>query len=322
MNAIINREKPPLIVIAGPTAVGKTSLSIRLAQELGGEIISADSMQVYRGMDIGSAKVTPEEMQGVPHHLINILDPEEDFNVVRFQSLAKEAAQEIIHRGHIPVLVGGTGFYVQALLRDIHFTEAVEDPEYRRSLEDRAAAGEGDKLYQELTRVDPDSARIIHANNFKRIIRALEFYHSTGEKISEHNAAERERKSPYRFLYLVLNRDRAELYRRIDRRVDQMMDDGLIYEVIRLREAGCRSGMVSMQGLGYKQIMRYLDGDWTIGRAVAAIRQETRHFAKRQLTWFRREGDICDWIQMDDGRTEEEILQDILALARERGITS
>ena len=312
-------KKPPLIILTGPTAVGKTSLSIRLAKAIDGEIISADSMQVYRHMDIGSAKVTPDEMQGVPHHLIDAYEPEEEFNVVEFQRAASAAAEDIEKRGKIPVVCGGTGFYIQALLRRIDFTETGGDPDFRKNLEERAARGEGEALYRALSEKDPASAAAIHPNNLKRVIRALEYYYYTGECISLHNEREKERKSPYNYLYLVLNRDRQELYRRIDLRVDAMMEQGLLEEVRYLYDRGCRRGMVSMQGLGYKELLDYLEGQCTLEEAVEKIKRDTRHFAKRQLTWFRREPDTV-WLNWEPGITEDAMLGKILALCRDKKI--
>ena len=253
----MSEEKRPLVVLTGPTAAGKTHLSIALAKTLSGEIISADSMQVYRHMDIGSAKITPEEMAGVPHHLIDVLDPREEFHVVRFQEMAKAAAEEIYARNHIPIVVGGTGFYIQALLYDIDFTEKT-DEEYRSRLEEAAERRGNGYLHSLLAQVDPKSAEMIHENNRKRVIRALEFYHTTGQRLSEHNELQRQRISPYQFVCFVLTDDRQRLYERIDRRVDQMIDAGLVDEVRRLRDMGCRRDMVSMQGLGYKEILDYL----------------------------------------------------------------
>lgn len=290
-------QETPLVVLTGPTAVGKTALSVELAKRIGGEIISADSMQVYRGMDIGSAKVTKEEMQGVPHHLIDEFDPSEEFHVVRFQAYAKKYIREILDRGHIPILAGGTGFYIQAVLYDIDFTENGGDTSYRESLEALAQERGGEVLHQMLFEVDPPSAEAIHANNIKRVIRALEFYHETGKRISEHNEVERQKTSPYRFLYFVLNDDRSRLYERIDRRVDQMMEHGLLDEVKRLQAEGCTREMVSMQGLGYKEMLDYLNGACTLEEAVRILKRDTRHFAKRQLTWFRRERDVT-WIDL------------------------
>lgn len=316
-------EQPrPLIVLTGPTAVGKTKCSIALAKAVNGEIISADSMQVYRHMDIGSAKITKEEMQGVPHHLIDILEPTEEFNVVSFKRLCTECMDGIYERGHIPILTGGTGFYIQAVLRGIDFTENEEDSAYRRELEDLAHSQGPEALHEMLRRVDPASAEAIHANNIKRTIRALEYYHQTGEPISAHNALERERKSPYRFCYFVLNDDRERLYARIEERVDEMLARGLVDEVRMLRELGCHRGMVSMQGLGYKEILDYLEGDCTLEEAVVILKRDTRHFAKRQLTWFRRE-DAVTWVSKPDfDYDEEKILAFLLECLAKEGILS
>lgn len=289
-------EKRPLVILTGPTAVGKTALSVAFAKAINGEIISADSMQVYRHMDIGSAKVTKEEMEGVPHHLIDVLEPAEEFNVVLFQKMARQAAEEIESRGHIPILVGGTGFYIQALLYNIDFAENDEDRRLRRSLEEIAKEQGVSALYEKLRAVDPESCEIIHANNVKRVIRAIEFYEKTGKKISAHNREQRQNISPYRFAYFVLNDDREKIYRQIDQRVNLMMERGLVEEVRALRAMGCSRGMVSMQGLGYKEILSYLEGEISQEEAVYLIKRDTRHFAKRQLTWFKREKEVT-WIE-------------------------
>ena len=282
----------PLIIITGPTAAGKTDLSVRLAQAIGGEIISADSMQVYRHMDIGSAKITEEEKNGIPHYLIDVLDPEEEFNVAVFQKMAKAAVNTIYSHGNIPIVTGGTGFYIQALLYDIDFTETGEDSSIREELETMGREKGGEYLHELLLKIDPDSAAEIHPNNKKRVIRAIEFFRQTGEKISEHNRREREKSSPYDFLYYTVNMDREVLYQRIDRRVDLMMERGLVSEVKRLKEMGCTREMVSMQGLGYKEILDYLQGICTLEEAVYILKRDTRHFAKRQITWFKRERDV------------------------------
>lgn len=312
--------KPPLIVLTGPTAVGKTQLSIQLAKRIGGEIVSADSMQVYRHMDIGSAKICPEQMQGVPHYMIDILEPDEEFHVVRFQELARAYIQDIYSRGRIPILTGGTGFYIQAILYDIDFTETEQDLSYRKFLETLEAEHGAGYLHQMLCEVDPDSAVKIHANNRKRVIRALEYYHETGEPISRHNEQERKKESPYRFAYFVLSDDRAHLYNRIDQRVDQMLKDGLLEEVRSLQQRGYTRNMVSMQGLGYKEILAYLEGECTLDEAIYILKRDTRHFAKRQITWFKRERDT-DWIfKQDYGYREERILEHMLGILREKGI--
>lgn len=291
--------KRPLIILTGPTAVGKTSLSLSLAKELDGEIVSADSMQVYRYMDIGTAKIREEERQGIPHHLIDVLDPWEDFNVVRFQKMARKALEEIWERGHIPIVTGGTGFYIQALLYDIHFTENNEDSSLRKDLENYARENGAEALHSRLAEVDEKAASQIHFNNVKRVIRALEFYYQTGKKMSEHNEEERKRTSPYDFKYFVLNDEREHLYAGINRRVDLMMEEGLVEEVRKLKEMGCDSAMVSMQGLGYKEILSYLEGECTLDEAVYKIKRDTRHFAKRQITWFKRERDVI-WLHKPD----------------------
>ncbi len=287
--------KKPLIILTGPTAVGKTELSISLAKMVQGSIISADSMQVYRHMDIGSAKIKPEEMGGIPHYLIDILEPMEEFHVVRFQEYARACMDEIYAQGRIPIIVGGTGFYIQAVLYGIDFTEDPEDTAFRRELEVFAQEMGAHALHGRLAAVDPEAAANIHENNVKRTIRALEFYHLSGKKISEHNAAERQRESPYQFAYFVLNDDRERLYGRINQRVDGMLEGGLVEEVRRLKAMGCHSKMVSMQGLGYKEILDYLEGGCTLEEAAVRIKRDTRHFAKRQLTWFRRERDVI-WV--------------------------
>jgi len=305
----------PLIIITGPTAVGKTALSVRLAKAIGGEIISADSMQVYRHMDIGSAKIKKEEMDGVPHYLIDVLDPEEEFNVTVFQKMAKEAVEEIYSHSHIPIVAGGTGFYIQALLYDIDFTENGEDTSIRMELEKLGQERGAEYLHNLLWDIDPDSAEEIHENNMKRVIRAIEYYRQTGERISEHNKREREKKSPYDFLYYVVNTDRARLYERIDRRVDLMLEQGLVEEVMHLKDMGLTRDMVSMQGLGYKEILDYLQGICTLEEAVYVLKRDTRHFAKRQITWFKRERDVR-WLNLPDynndlDQVQLKMLQDI-----------
>ena len=313
-------KKKPMIILTGPTAVGKTDLSIQLAKVINGEIISADSMQVYRHMDIGSAKVTPEEMDGVCHHLIDVLEPEEEFNVVVFQKLAKEALTGIYERGHIPIIVGGTGFYIQALLYDIDFTENDGDTAIRRELEKLAQTQGAGCLHQMLQEIDPESAVAIHQNNVKRVIRDIEFYRQTGKKISLHNEQEREKQSPYQFLYYVLDTDRKTLYERIDRRVDLMMEHGLVDEVKHLADMGCTRDMVSMQGLGYKEILDYLSGEISLEEAVYILKRDTRHFAKRQITWFKRERDVR-WLELEQFQNDrKKVLEHILDEIEGEGI--
>lgn len=310
-------KKKPLIVLTGPTAVGKTKASIGFAKAIGGEIISADSMQVYRHMDIGSAKITRAEMQGVPHHLVDVLEPWEEFHVVKFQQMAKEAMETIYANGHIPILVGGTGFYIQALLYDIDFTEDHEEGDFRKELEAFAHTYGAEALHSRLNEVDPKAAQEIHAHNVKRVIRALEFYQQTGQRISEHNEAERQKESPYNFCYFVLTDDREKLYERINLRVDQMLEEGLVEEVQKLKELGCTREMVSMQGLGYKEILDYLEGKLTLEEAVYRIKRDTRHFAKRQITWFKRERQVT-WIEKQAyAYDEEKILEHMIQKIRQ-----
>lgn len=312
--------KKPLVVLTGPTAVGKTKLSITLAKALGGEIISADSMQVYKHMDIGSAKITEKEMDGVPHHLIDVLSPFEEFHIVRFQELAKKAMEDIYSRGRIPVFVGGTGFYIQAITKDIDFTESEEDKQYREELSRLAAEKGNEFLHEMLREVDKKSAEEIHANNVKRVIRALEFYKENGFPISQHNEEQKQNETPYNLAYFVLNAPRDLLYERIDRRVDEMMENGLVKEVQKLKDMGCRREMTSMQGLGYKEILSFLDGEIPLDEAVRILKRDTRHFAKRQLTWFRRESNVV-WVDKDKfAFNDEKILEYMLSVCRERKI--
>lgn len=313
-------EKKPLVILTGPTAVGKTALSIKLASEIGGEIISADSMQVYRQMDIGSAKIKPEEMGGIPHHLIDILEPEEEFNVCLFEKLALEAMEQIYERGHIPVVVGGTGFYIQALLYQIDFTEEETDTAYRDKLWQLGEEKGNHYLHELLRKVDPKSAEEIHENNRKRVIRALEFYENCGKPISTHNKEQRQKTSAYNSCYFVLTDDRKKLYERIESRVDQMLSKGLVDEVRTLNERGCNASMVSMQGLGYKEILEYLDGRCSLLEAVEKIKKETRHFAKRQLTWFRREKDVIWLDKQAFAYDEDAVLSCILENLRKKEI--
>ena len=314
--------KKPLIILTGPTAVGKTKLSIALAKAVNGEIISADSMQVYKHMDIGSAKIKKEEMCGVPHHLIDVLEPDEEFHVVRFQEMAKQAMTEIYAKGKIPILTGGTGFYIQAVVNDIDFSKETEKSPIREELEKLAEEKGCEYLHEKLQQIDPKSAEKIHANNVKRVIRALEYFELTGKPISAHNEEESLKQSPYNVAYFVLNDIREKLYERIDARVDVMLQEGLVQEVSILAKKGYTKNMVSMQGLGYKEILSYLEGDCTLDEAVYILKRDTRHFAKRQLTWFKREQDVI-WVNKQDFHYEEnQILNYILENCEKRGILS
>ena len=309
----------PLIILTGPTAVGKTALSIGLAKAVDGEIISADSMQVYRKMNIGTAKIEPSEMQGVRHHLIDILDPGEEFNVVLFKRYALEAMEDIYSRGKIPVIVGGTGFYIQALLYDIDFEDNDNDMSYREELQRLTAEKGNSYIHDMLSKVDPESAEKIHENNVKRVIRALEFYRKTGMKISEHNETEAQKESPYNFEYFVLNDDRSKLYDRIDRRIGIMLEQGLEAEVRQLVSEGYSRDLVSMQGLGYKEIIDYIQGRCSFDEAVYTLKRDTRHFAKRQITWFKREKQVT-WVNKNEYDSESSILEYMMNRLREKNI--
>ena len=244
---------------------------------------------------------------------MDCLDPDEEFNVVRFQQMAKEAMEDIYARNRIPILVGGTGFYIQAVTGDIDFTECGEDNSYRKELEQMAKEQGAEVLHNMLAKVDPESAIAIHANNTKRVIRALEYYQQTGEPISQHNKQQREKESPYNLAYFVLNDERSHLYARIDARIDEMLKEGLVDEVKRLQQMGYHKGMVSMQGLGYKEILSYLDGTWSLEEAVYVLKRDTRHFAKRQITWFKREKNVEWFYKPDYDYDENKILDGMLA---------
>lgn len=285
-------------MIAGPTAVGKSEIAVETARRIDGEIVSADSMQVYRHMDIGSAKITLEEMMGVPHHMIDVVEPDEPMDVARYAAMAKEAIAGIYDRGHIPVLCGGTGFYIQAVTRDIDFEETEANPVLRSELLVFAEENGTEALHRKLAEVDPEAAREIHPNNIKRVIRALEYYQETGRRISEHNEEEKERMSPYDLAFFVISEKRDALYERINQRVDFMMEEGLAEEVQYLRAMGLTRDDVSMQGLGYKELLDYYDGKTSLAEAVEIIKRDSRHFAKRQVTWFKREADAM-WIDRD-----------------------
>lgn len=291
-------KKKPLIILAGPTATGKTDLSIQLAKHIGGEIISCDSMQIYRYMDIGSAKITPEEMQGISHYLVDELLPSEEFNIAVFMDKAREALHTIYEHAHIPIAVGGTGFYIQALIKDTDFTEEYDGGTIRKKWETYAKKQGTEALYARLKEIDPISAEVIHPNNVKRVIRAVEYYDLHGIPISQNNITQKQKESPYQYCYFVLNDLRQNLYKNIDKRVDLMMEKGLLQEVKQLKEMGYTRNLVSMQGLGYKEILDYLDGKCSLEEAVYTIKRDTRHFAKRQLTWFRKQPEVT-WIQKE-----------------------
>lgn len=303
--------KKPLVILTGPTAVGKTEISIKLAKAINGEIISADSIQVYKHFDIGSAKVTKEEMDGVKHYLIDVLEPDEEFNIYVFKKLAMEAMEEIYAKGKIPIIAGGTGFYIQALLYDVEFSEEEGDKTYRHMLEKKAEIEGVTSIHNMLKEIDPDAAKEIHENNLKRVIRALEYYNETGMRISEHNKEQRQKESPYNFKYYVLNMDREKLYNRINMRVDIMVENGLIDEVTKLKEMGYGKELNSMQGIGYKEIRDYVDGVYDLDTAIETLKKNTRNFAKRQITWFKREKEVV-WLNHEEFHNDKEKILDYI----------
>lgn len=294
----MDNSKKQIIIIAGPTACGKTSVSVQLAKIAGGEIISADSMQVYRGMDIGTAKITKEEMQGIPHFMIDEFDPDEEFNVAVFQQRAKNYINDIYSRGKLPIIAGGTGFYINALVYDNDFTQPKEYPGIRAELKELSEKHGAGYMHDMLKEIDPDYAAAVHQNNIKKVIRAIEFYKINGRPLSRHNAMEKQREAAYDAKIFVLNMDRDRLYRRIEERIDLMMEQGLTDEVRRLLEH-YSPDLVSMQGLGYKEFVPFFDGKCSLEEAVNDLKTSTRHFAKRQLTWFRHQCPGAVWVDMD-----------------------
>ena len=310
--------KRPLIVIEGPTAVGKSDIAVLVAGLIGGEIISADSMQVYRYMDIGSGKITREEMKGIPHYMLDVVSPCEDYDISRYAAGASEAVKSVYSHGKIPILTGGTGFYIQAVIKDIDFSRGSPVDEYRRELEELAASRGKEAVHSMLEKVDEKAASAIHPNNLKKVIRALEYYRVTGEKISERNDSDREKAGPYDCLEVFINQDRDILYGKIEKRIDKMMSEGLTDEVRRLKEMGASAGSTAMQGLGYKEILGYLNGEYSLEEAVMLLKRNTRHYAKRQVTWFRHQGDPIEIMREDHDDDNGKIARFICGLAKER----
>lgn len=300
-----------LIVLTGPTAVGKTSLSIALAKAVDGEIISADSMQVYKYMNIGTAKITEEEKCGIPHFLIDELEPDDEFNVTIFKNKVMGYIEDIKSRGKVPIIVGGTGFYIQSVIYDINFNEYGDDSNVRKKYEAMAETLGKSELHKKLALVDREYADSVSYNNVKKVVRALTFFEMTGEKLSEHNKRERERSSPFDFAYFVLTMDRKKLYERIDKRVDLMFDMGLVEEVKALMAKGYDKSLVSMQGIGYKEVIDYLSDKTSLEECIDIIKRDTRHFAKRQLTWFKREK-VVTYIDKDEFASEDKCLKEML----------
>lgn len=311
-----NNELKPLVILVGPTAVGKTAASIGLAKALNGEIISGDSMQIFKGLDIGTAKITKEEMQGVPHHLIDIKEPWETFSVAEFKRLADEAIADIHDRGKMPIIVGGTGFYINSVLYEYHFGEADTDEAYRAELEQYAEAHGNEALWNILQEKDPDSAAKLHSNDTKRVIRALEVLHVTGIPASERQSTVDKQTMRYNAVYIALNMPREVLYDRINRRVDIMIQDGLEAEVRNALANGVAQDALSMTSIGYRQMIQYFNEEISFDRAVELIKRDTRHFAKRQLTWFRHDPNI-QWVDKW-GKTDEQVEAELLAIVHDK----
>lgn len=288
-----------IVVIVGPTASGKTALSIEVAKRFDGEIVSGDSMQIYRYMDIGTAKPALQERQGISHHMIDFLSPEQNYDVAGFVRDARRCINDIHSRGKLPVLVGGTGLYIDHVVKDTEFAEMVTDPAYRQELLLLAEKHGNEHLHRVLYEVDPQAAEKIHANNVRRVIRALEVFHTTGKTFTQCN--QQSVKAPvYDAVWFGLNMPREILYERINRRVDLMMEQGLLDEVKRVLAMGVNTQSTSMQAIGYKELVRYLNGDYTLSEAVELIKQESRRYAKRQLTWFKRNPEI-HWLMLQEG---------------------
>lgn len=307
------KAKAKLLVLVGPTAVGKTELSLELAQQFGCEIISGDSMQVYRGMDIGTAKATPEERSRVPHHLIDIRDPDEGYSVSEFQSMCSTLIKEIHERGRLPFIVGGTGLYIESVCYEFQFSEADQDEAFRLEMTAYGEKHGFQALHERLRQIDPERAAHIHPNDARRIIRALEIYQRTGKTPTEFLQGQK-KQTPYELCIIGLTMDRQQLYRRIEQRIDRMIEEGLVEEVKRLRQKGYGRNLISMQALGYKEMMAYLEGEMTFDDAIELLKRDTRRFAKRQLSWFRRMKDI-HWLDVTEKNFSEhlESIHDIIA---------
>ena len=304
------KNKIPLVVIAGPTATGKTELSILLAERIGGEIVSADSVQVYRFLDIGSAKPTAEEKRGIPHYMIDVVEPDANFTVFDFQSMARKHIKDIHSRGKFPILVGGTGLYIKALIDEYTFRSGKYNEGVRKQLQDELSRFGKEHLYRKLQRIDPERARKLHINDTKRIIRALEYYYLTGESISRQEELTLQHNSPYNLIMIGLTMRRELLYSRINRRVDLMLQKGLLQEVSSLLERGYSSNLKSMQSLGYRHMLMFIQKVWDWDKAVSAFKQDTRKFAKRQMTWFKADKRIT-WFEIEADMKLEPILDSI-----------
>lgn len=301
-------NKIKLVVIVGPTAIGKTSTSIELAKELNGEIVSADSMQIYRYMDIGTAKPNMSERQGIPHYMMDIIEPDESFNVAIYQKRAKAAIDCIYKKGKLPFLVGGSGLYVNSIVYPLDFTTATEDHELRAELYKKVEEKGNYYLHQKLAEIDPTTAKRVHPNDVKRIVRAMEIYCLTGKPMSQHKQNLKNADIPYDLIMIGLYMERSKLYEKINMRVDHMIEQGLIEEVKSLQNMGYGKDLVSMQGLGYKEIIAYLEEEHSLEEAIDILKRDTRRFAKRQLTWFRKDKRI-HWVNIEDFNWEHNLYE-------------
>jgi len=311
------KDKKPLIILVGPTAVGKTSISVKIAKEIGAEIISADSMQVYKYMDIGTAKITKEEAAGIKHYMLDEVMPDVEFSVSDFQARANNYIDMILSEDLIPLIVGGTGLYINSLAYNLDFTKAISNWKLREELLNKAETFGNQYIYNELMRIDPDSANRLHINDTKRIIRALEVYHETGRPMSSSYNRFREPNPLYDLVMIGLTMDRQLLYERINKRVDLMIEEGLIQEVQNLLDMGYHEDLVSLQGLGYKEIIKYLKGEYTLEEAIDILKRDSRRFAKRQLTWFRRDERIS-WIDINDYEDINHLVEYIINIIKEK----
>lgn len=313
------KNKENLFILLGPTAIGKTDISIELAKRMDGEIISADSMQIYKYMDIGSAKVTQEEMDGVEHHLVDFLYPDEEFTVANYKSRAKELITTINNKKKISIVAGGTGLYINSLVYDLNFTEVPPNEEFRRELESVAEEQGNEFIHQKLEDIDEESSKKISPNDQKRVIRALEIYQVTGKTMSEYNKDFRKPVEDYNLVMVGLNMDRAKLYERINLRVDIMIENGLVEEVKSILSRGYDKDLISMKGIGYKEIIMYLENILSLEEAIELIKQKSRNYAKRQLTWFRRD-DRIKWMDLDNYPTKETLVKEVIEYTKERFI--
>lgn len=310
-------KKPQVLVVAGPTASGKTALGVALAKKLDGEIISADSMQIYKYMNIGTAKVTVEEMQGVPHHLVDCISPDEEFSVAKYKAAALEAIETILSKGKLPIIIGGTGLYINSLTLPWDFQKKDSDEIIRWRLTAEAEVMGKEALYERLQSVDPATAAIVHPNNLNRIIRALEIYELTGKPKSYFDEETKKQAVPYDYLILGLDWDRERLYDRINRRVDRMIEEGLIEETKMLIERGYDWNLTALKAIGYKELRPYLEGESTLSEAVTVLKRDSRHYAKRQMTWFRKDKRI-QWLKMSETINLENQVEECLKLIERR----